>query len=146
MRLPLHVDYALRMLMQLGVQDQRLTTIAQTANTYGISKNHLMKVAHNLRQLGYVEAIRGRSGGLKLAMPAEDINIGRFVRDMEAGSALVECFPGGSGGCLITPSCRLKGMLANAMEAFYESLGQFTLADLINSNAPLREALLLDVK
>lgn len=144
MRLPLHVDYALRMLMHLGVQDQKLTTISATADIYGISKNHLMKVADNLRQLGYIETVRGRSGGLRLSMTPEEINIGTIVRTLEAGSALVECFPGGSGGCLISPSCRLKGILAKAMEAFFEELNRFTLADLINSNTPLRKALLLE--
>lgn len=146
MRLTAHADYALRLLMYLAVQEDELITISASAEHYGISKNHLMKVAHKLGQLGYIETVRGRSGGLRLARDANSINIGDVVREIEVGDALVACFPNGSGGCLISPSCRLKGILAEAIEAFFQSLDQFTLANLVDGNNPLKKALSLDPK
>lgn len=144
MRLTVQTDYALRLLMHLAVQDPELTSISASADRYKISKNHLMKVAHNLKNFGYVEPVRGRSGGLRLAVKAENINIGEVIRRMEASSALVACFPQGGGGCTISPACRLKSILADALEAFFASLDGYTLSDLVSQNSELQEALLMD--
>lgn len=138
MRLTVQTDYALRMLMHLAVNTRRLCTINEVAERYGISKNHLMKVAQALVGAGVVESVRGRWGGLRLAGDAADIGLGAVVRPLEAGSALVECFPGGSGRCLITPSCKLKGVLAEAQEAFFSVLDRYTVADLVKRNPALR--------
>ncbi|NKB19292.1 MAG: Rrf2 family transcriptional regulator [Alphaproteobacteria bacterium] len=137
MHLRLQTDYALRLLMHLAVANEPLTTIAASAKRYGISKNHLMKVAHNLVQLGYVVSVRGRTGGLKLAKDAGAINVGAVIRALEADAALVVCFPNGAGGCCITPSCRLKGLLVDAEEAFYKTLDKATLNDLVVGNDDL---------
>lgn len=142
MRLNVQTDYALRLLMYLAAKDQGLTTIAESAARYNISKNHLMKVAHQLGRFGYIETIRGRSGGLKLARKAGKINIGEIVRKFEEESALVACFPSGGGGCLITPACRLKSALANALDAFFDTLDQYTLEDLAGRNPELRQLLI----
>lgn len=91
MRLTVYTDYALRLLMYLAVKDDGLATIAEVANSYGISKTHLMKVAHQLGQAGYVGTIRGRGGGLRLAMPVERINLGQVVRHTEPDMAVVAC-------------------------------------------------------
>ncbi|WP_425408581.1 RrF2 family transcriptional regulator [Hyphococcus sp.] len=138
MRLNLQTDYALRMLMHLAVNTDRLCTIADIAARYAISKNHLMKVAHALGKEGYIETIRGRTGGLSLALPADEINIGEVVRKMEADFALVECFQGGAGECVITPACRLKNVLSEAVCAFFSVLDNYTLDDLVRRNAKLR--------
>ena len=144
MRLTVQTDYALRLLMQLAVQSPELTSISESADKYKISQNHLMRVAHNLKHFGYVESVRGRSGGLRLAVKAENINIGEVIRRMESSSALVACFPEGGGGCIIAPACKLKSILADAMEAFFATLEGYTLSDLVSQNIELREALLVD--
>lgn len=138
MRLNLQTDYALRLLMHLAVNGDRFSTIADIAHRYDISKNHLMKVANILAREGVIEAVRGRSGGLRLAKPAETLNVGAVVRLMEADLAIVECFQGGKGECLITPACRLKGVLKEALEAFLDALDQYTINDLVARNGKLR--------
>lgn len=145
MKLTLLSDYSLRMLMHLAVNQDVLVTISETADRYKISKNHLMKVAHQLGQLGYIETIRGRSGGLRLAKSSHEIILGQVIRNMEQHSVMVECFPGGKGGCLITKECRLKSILKEAQNAFFQHLDNFTLADLVSENAGLERLLLQTV-
>ena len=141
MRLTVQTDYALRMLMHLACRAGALVTIQEIAERYGISKNHLVKVAHGLGRAGHIEAIRGRNGGLRLARPAKAILVGAVARQTEQGSALVECFPGGSGKCRIKPHCRLKGVLAEAQEAFFTVLDRYTVHDLVKRNPALLELL-----
>ena len=138
MRLNLQTDYALRLLMHLAVNGETLSTIADVAERYDISKNHLMKVAHVLGREGVIETVRGRAGGLRLAQPADEINVGAIVRLMEADLAIVECFQGGAGECLITPACRLKGVFREALEAFLSVLDQYTIDELTRRNNKLR--------
>ncbi len=92
MRLTVYTDYALRMLMYLALKDDGLATIEEIAQSYGISKNHLMKVAHQLGVAGYVDTVRGRNGGLRLAKPAKAIGLGEVVRHTEPDMAIVMCF------------------------------------------------------
>jgi Rrf2 family nitric oxide-sensitive transcriptional repressor len=116
--------------MFLAVKDGH-HSIAEIARTYGISKNHLMKVAQRLTAEGFVESVRGRSGGLKLARPAHALNIGSVVRTIEDTGTFVECFDAASNSCVVTPVCGLRHTLAGALEAFTLHLDQFTVADLI---------------
>jgi Rrf2 family nitric oxide-sensitive transcriptional repressor len=106
-------------------------SIAEIARAYGISKNHLMKVAQRLAAEGFVESARGRNGGLKLARPASALNIGTIVRTMEDTGTFVECFDAATNSCVVTPVCGLRHTLAGALEAFARHLDQFTVADLI---------------
>ncbi len=130
MRLTSYSDYALRMLIYVAVHPDQFVTISEIAKSYGISKNHLMKIANELAVAGVLEAVRGRNGGLRLARPAEDISIGAVVRMTESRSDLVECFDPATNTCVITRACRLKHLLAQALEAFYLHLDGATLADL----------------
>lgn len=130
MRLSLQTDYALRTLMFLAVKDGH-HSIAEIAQAYGISKNHLMKVAQRLTAEGFVESVRGRNGGLKLARPANALNVGSIMRNMEDTGAFVECFDATTNRCVVTPSCGLRHALAGALEAFARHLDQFTIADLV---------------
>lgn len=132
MRLTRYTDYAMRVLLYLGAQPDRVCSIGEIAKAYGISQNHLMKVAHDLGKAGYVEGVRGRSGGIRLARPADRINVGAVVRRTEEGFELVEC-----GSCLIAPACGLTGVLAEALAAFMEVLDRYTLADLLKKRGKL---------
>lgn len=143
MRLTLHTDYALRLLMYLAVKPDGRATIREVAEAYGISRNHLVKVAHELGRAGFVETLRGRGGGLRLARPAEAIGIAKVVRAMEEDFRLVECFDPQTDRCRISPSCRLKRLLRQALEAYMEVLGKATLADLVDKPKPLRRLLAL---
>ena len=130
MRLTTFSDYAFRVLIYLGGA-QELATIADIANAYGISENHLMKVVHQLARLGYVETVRGKGGGMRLARPPREINVGEVLRATEDGFALVECMGEGGSDCRIARACALKGALGEALSAFLETLDRYTLADLV---------------
>ena len=136
MRLKTYTDYTLRVLIRLAVQPDGLTTIADIANGYGISENHLTKVVHHLGLAGYVETIRGRNGGLRLAKSPAEINIGEVVRRMEPDLDIVPCF-NASGACVIQPACILKGALDEALDAFLAVLDRYTLADLTKARRKL---------
>lgn len=130
MRLTDFSDYALRLLMYAGARKDRLITIEKTAKLYGISRTHLMKVANQLTRAGFLKAVRGRSGGLMLAMQPQKIGLGDVLRATEPDFALVECFRDDD-HCLIRPRCRLRGVLAEALAAFAATVDRYTLADLM---------------
>ncbi|HEX5514185.1 MAG TPA: Rrf2 family transcriptional regulator [Gammaproteobacteria bacterium] len=144
MRITRYTDYSVRTLIYLGVKGEGLSTIQEIADSYGISKNHLMKVVHDLQLRGYIDTIRGKNGGLRLRLPPEEISIGRLVRETEEDKALVECF-GPDNTCVITPFCDLKHVLAEAQEAFFKVLDGYTLADMLNPKrrSGLEQALML---
>ncbi len=137
-------DYSLRVLMYVGLKNEELTTIREIAESYGISRNHLMKVVQELNNKGHIQAIRGKNGGLRLNKRPEDINIGALVRETEQGTVLVDCFVGGS-GCVITPACQLKHIFAEAQEAFFQTLDKYTIADLLPADKQLPLAELLGI-
>jgi Rrf2 family nitric oxide-sensitive transcriptional repressor len=128
-RLTLHTDYALRMLMLLALEPEELHTIASVAQRYRISRNHLMKVAQTLIQAGFVASVRGRHGGLKLGMDPAAIKIGAVVRATEDGFTMVECFDRKRNTCVVTPACGLRKPLDEAVQAFLEVLDRTSLAD-----------------
>lgn len=130
MRLTHFSDYALRVLLFAAAAGDRLVTIDETAKVYGISRAHLMKVVNQLTRAGFLAAVRGRAGGLKLARPPEAIRLGDVVRATEPDFALVECFSPDC-ACRIMPRCRLRGVLNEALDAFHARLDRSTLADLM---------------
>lgn len=140
MRLTTFTDYALRVLVYLGVNDRELATVGGIAAAYGISANHLMKVVHHLGQRGYVETVRGKGGGMRLAGPAAAINLGALVRESEGGK-LAECFDRATSACRIQGSCVLRGVLEEALEAFFAVLDRHTLADLLRPQRKLARVL-----
>lgn len=147
MKLTLYTDYSLRVLLYLASSPDhnKLIQIKEIAEAYGISKNHLMKVTFHLGKLGYVETIRGRNGGLALAQEPKDVNIGELVRQTEEDFHIVECFHDHS-SCVISPHCKLKGVLYQATQAFISVLDQYTLEDLIVNKEQLTTLLFTDVK
>ena len=142
MRLTFYSDYSLRLLMYCAVRPGELVTIQEVANAYRISKNHLMKVAFELGRKGYLETVRGRGGGLRLARPANKIGLGQIVREMEEDFTMVECFDPKANQCVITGPCRLKGALSRALKAYLAVLDEYTLADLAVEHPVLSRILL----
>src|SRR5882757_2602644 len=124
MRLTRHTDYALRMLIQLGVHTDRLVTVNETAQTYQVSKNHMMKVAHRLCLEGFVKTVRGNGGGLRLAKHPSDINVGDVVRKIENDFSIVGCFAPRNEACRISSACLLRSALRRALAAFHEILDE----------------------
>jgi Rrf2 family transcriptional regulator, nitric oxide-sensitive transcriptional repressor len=140
MRLTNYTDYSLRVLIYIGTKSrQELSNIKEIAEVYGISKNHLMKVIYQLGKNGYIETIRGRNGGFRLARPASEINIGDVVRKTEEDFHLVECFKEKNSECAITSACRLRHIFHQALEAYLKVLDQYTLADLIINQNELKQ-------
>jgi Rrf2 family nitric oxide-sensitive transcriptional repressor len=144
MRLTVYTDYALRVLMYLALKEDGLATIAEIARSYGISKNHLMKVAHELGVGGYVETVRGRHGGLRLAKDVDAIILGEVVRRTEPDMAVVSCFKPIDGPCTIKPCCVLRDALARACGAFIDVLDGYSLGDLIRPKSRLRKLLAIN--
>jgi Rrf2 family nitric oxide-sensitive transcriptional repressor len=143
MRLTTFTDYCLRVLMHVGAAPDALVTIDEIAGSYGISRNHLMKVVFRLSQLGYLATVRGKGGGMRLAKAPDQINIGRLVRQTEEDLSLVECFVGREQQCRIASVCVLRNALGEALNAFLDVLDGYTLADLLKPKR--RIAQLLDI-
>ena len=144
MRLTVYTDYSLRTLLYLALRDaDYLATIQEIADTYNISKNHLMKVTYELGKLGYIDTIRGRGGGIRLAVDPSSITIGQVVRQTEDDFNIVECFNHEQNLCIISPACKLKHILYDAMQAYLNVLDQYTLADVAQNKDELLELLKL---
>ncbi|WP_448954967.1 RrF2 family transcriptional regulator [Labrys neptuniae] len=126
MRLTRYTDYAMRVLLYLARKPDSLCSIADIARAYAISQNHLMKVVNDLVNAGYLESVRGRYGGIRLAKPATEINVGALVRHTEDDFDLVGC-----GTCIIAPACGLTSVLDEALQSFLATLDRYSLADVI---------------
>lgn len=139
MQLTRYTDYAFRMLIYLSLQteDTRIT-INDIAEHFDIPRNHLIKVAHRLGQLGYIHTTRGKGGGVMLGMPTNEIGLGDIVRNMETQLDVVNC---DQPVCPILPQCKLRGVLAKARNAFLETLDEYTLADLKQRPSQLKTLL-----
>jgi Rrf2 family transcriptional regulator, nitric oxide-sensitive transcriptional repressor len=147
MRINTYTDYSLRVLIHAAAKYPVLATVQEVADAFAISRNHLMKVISELARAGYLKTQRGRTGGFTLARPANRLKIGEIVRFCERDSVLVECFDPVSNRCAITPACRLKFHLHEALEAFYAVLDRYTVADLYDRpEAVLRHLGLLAAK
>ncbi|WP_103705932.1 RrF2 family transcriptional regulator [Paraburkholderia eburnea] len=140
MRLTDYTDYSLRVMLYLALRRDGLSTIQDISDAYGISKNHLMKVVQRLGELGWVDTVRGRNGGLRLAPNSLALSVGAVVRQTESDFALVGCFPDEQGErrqCVIEPQCRLKHALAAARDAFLGELDRHTIGELAQPAAGL---------
>ncbi len=128
MQLTRHTDYALRVLIYLAVNPDRLSRITDIAEAYDISRHHLVKVVHELAGHGHILTYRGKHGGMRLARPPAEIRIGGVGRDMEENLEIINC---SAPMCIILPDCRLKGVLNDARDAFMATLDRVTLAELV---------------
>jgi Rrf2 family nitric oxide-sensitive transcriptional repressor len=140
MKLTRFTDYSLRVLMHLGLQENDRITIREISESYGISRNHLMKVVSLLTRMGYLDARRGPGGGIALARPASEICLADVIIDMEDDLNMVECFCA-DGECIIAPVCELKCVLDQALTAYLDTLRAYTLTDLLISKKKLGKML-----
>lgn len=140
MRVTLNTDYSLRVLMYLATKGEELSTIQEIADSFDISRAHLMKVVHHLGRLGYVTTVRGKHGGMKLLKAPRDIQIGAVVRDTEEDLAVLGCLDTPD-YCVISKACILRGAFDKATKAFLAVLDEYTLADLVKPRVILANLL-----
>ncbi len=141
MKLTSFTDYSLRVLIYLAADPERRATVAGIAQAFGVSVNHLTKVVHFLGKQGWLATTRGHGGGLGLAVAPEAIRVGRVVRATEGQALAAECFGDTPDNCSIANICRLRGVLHQAVEAFYRVLDDYTLADLVHNRSALAQVL-----
>lgn len=136
MRLTLFTDYALRILLVLASRTEELVTISDISDAFGISRAHLMKVTHVLGKTGWVDTVRGRSGGMRLASDPRELRLGQVVHRLEEDFALVECM-GENNQCVLTGGCGLEAALKQAVDNFIRDLDRYSLADLVDTSPAL---------
>jgi Rrf2 family nitric oxide-sensitive transcriptional repressor len=141
MQISAYSDYSLRVLMQAALRSPARITVDEVAQTYGISRHHLVKIVHDLGRSGYLATQRGIGGGFTLARPPGEIRLGDIVRLGEDTETVIECMDKNHRPCRIAPACRLKGVLDEAAAAFFEVLDGYSLADLVQRPAKLRAVL-----
>lgn len=142
-QLTTHTDYALRILMALGLSAPDKMTATEIGNAYKISVHHLLKIVQQLNELGYVETLRGKTGGVRLSKSPDEIVIGKLIREVENDLGVVACLRKGGEPCIIDGTCRLRGLLDVASQAFLNVLDQYTLADVLKPKAKLVQLLAL---
>ncbi|MBW7920765.1 MAG: Rrf2 family transcriptional regulator [Rubellimicrobium sp.] len=144
MRLTVRTNLAARALMACAANPDRVLRTQDIAERCNASVNHMFQVVNALQEHGFIETIRGRSGGVRLARPPERISVGAMFRDLEGSVPFTDCFEGGAGTCPLHGSCRLAAYLRRAVEAFYHELDMVTLADLVKGNCGLEALLDMD--
>ena len=140
-RLSVYSDYSLRVLMQAALRSPERVTVDEVAETFGISRHHLVKVVHDLGRNGYLQTQRGVGGGFTLARPPGEISLGDVVRLGEESDVVIECKDRPSTPCRLLPACRLKGVLDEAAAAFFAVLDGYSLAELVKRPARMRAVL-----
>ena len=141
MKLTQYSDLGLRLLMYLALRYGKTATIREVSVRFAVSKNHMVKISHQLTKSGLIESTRGRNGGVRLARPPENISVEEALYATEDNFDLVECF-GANNRCVITDVCKLSGVLDNAREAFFGVLRKVSLADLVKSGKTLEKSLM----
>ncbi|WDZ79343.1 Rrf2 family transcriptional regulator (plasmid) [Ensifer adhaerens] len=136
MRLTKYTDYAMRLMIYLGSRPSGLSSIREISDAFSVSQNHMMKVVQDLASAGFLESVRGRNGGIRLARPANEIGLGALLRHTEVLTDLIDCE-----GCRIAPACTLPVVLSEATAAFVSVFDKYTLADLIGRRSALGELL-----
>lgn len=137
MQLTIFTDYCLKSLTYLAARPNKMSTVKEISEHYGISRNHLVKVIHRLAQLGYIETTKGRSGGIKITKDAANLRLGDLVTEFEPNLFLVECFNRETNRCNIIDSCQLKHYLFEATQSFINVLNKYTLADAVRKSTLL---------
>jgi len=140
MQLTRYTDFGIRTLMYLAIQPDRETLfhISEITDVFELSPNHVSKIVHHLGKLGYLETIRGKSGGFRLGMSPKDINVGELVRVLENSLVPIDC---SKPYCRFTPSCQLKGVLGDAVAAYLAVIDAYSLYDIVSNRDELKQLL-----
>jgi Rrf2 family transcriptional regulator, nitric oxide-sensitive transcriptional repressor len=146
LQLTLHSDYSLRVLIYLAENPGRMVSTEEISDAYGISRHHLVRVIQTLNEHSFVKVSAGRGGGAALASTPEEINIGQVIRKTESNFRIVECFDLAANTCPIVPVCKLRGVLAHALDGFFKILDEYTLADMVRMPAGTRISSLLQIE
>nr|WP_306263755.1 iron-responsive transcriptional regulator RirA [Pararhizobium sp. IMCC3301] len=144
MRLTRQTNYAIRMLMYCAANDGQLSRVGAIATAYGVSDLFLFKILQPLVEAGFMETVRGRNGGIRLAKPAGSISLLDVVKTTEENFAMAECFEDDGTDCPLLGSCALNGALHEALDAFFAVLGRHTIDDLVVPNPMLGSLLGLE--
>lgn len=144
MQLNVRSNHAMRLMMYCALNNDAVTPIVNIARACNMSETHLAKIAHALAARGFVETVRGRHGGVRLAMSADELNVGEIVRSMEFTACLVECLDPAANTCPLIDVCRFRAIIGEALEAFFKVLERYTLADLLSDGGKLRKAMGLE--
>ncbi len=140
MKLTHYSDLGLRLTMYLALRRGEAVTIGEASERLAVSKNHLVKVSHQLTRAGLIESLRGRNGGVRLALSPERLTVEQVLRATEDNFDLVECF-GDANTCAISGACKLGAALADAREAFFAALRRVSMADLVGNGRALERSL-----
>ena len=143
MQLTQYTDYSLRVLIYLAKNPEGLATVSEIAEYHGISRNHLVKVIHNLATKGFILTTRGRNGGMKLSRPPAKIILGDVIRNTEPNFDIAECFNSANNCCVITLGCGLKSIFREAQTGFIKAMDKYTLADAVTRDSPLSKPIRL---
>lgn len=141
MQLTLRSNHAMRLVMYCAVNEGKVAPVAEIARACNMSETHLAKIANRLAALGFVETLRGRAGGVRLAHPPEELNVGEIVRASEFGRSLVECLSPETNTCPLIKVCRFRTVIIQALDAFLAVLDRYTVADLVEEQEALRNTL-----
>lgn len=144
MKLTSYTDYSIRVLIYLGINDDRLCTSSEISEFYGISRNHLAKIIHQLSSLNLIESFKGASGGIKLALAPKEINLGKLIRKTEPDFNIVECFNTNGNTCRISPICKLKSIFNESTNAFLKNLDKYSLKDILKNKSDLKKLIQLN--
>jgi Rrf2 family nitric oxide-sensitive transcriptional repressor len=142
MQLTLFSDYSLRLLMYLGLKPDEVVPIGEIAGAFGASRHYMLKVMNELVHLGYIEAARGRHGGVRLVKRPEDVRLGEVIMRTEPCGGVLACIEDDESDCPIVAVCRLRNVLSQALTEFYRVIDRYTLADLLAQPVPLTQLLL----
>ncbi|HEY0276342.1 MAG TPA: Rrf2 family transcriptional regulator [Paenirhodobacter sp.] len=143
MRLTIRTNLAMRCLMFCAVNKNRIVRKHDIAALCNASENHLAQVVNTLAQQGFVETQRGRTGGLRLARPMDQIGVGEVLRAFEAVLPFAECFDPETNTCPLSEACIFRSALSAALEAFYRAMDDWTIGDLVRDNSALDRILTL---
>jgi Rrf2 family iron-responsive transcriptional regulator len=144
MRLTRQTNYAVRIMMYCAANDGRLSRIPEIAEAYSVSELFLFKILQPLVEHRLVETVRGRNGGVKLGRAAKDITLFDVIRVTEENFAMAECFENDATECPLVDSCALNAALREALNAFFEVLGRYSIDDLVRARPNVRELLGID--
>lgn len=131
MQLSKFSDYSFRALIYLAKNNERLCTVDELANKLNTSEYHMKKVIYHLAKTNYIISIKGRTGGLKIGLKPEEINLGDILKISENNLNILECFNNSNNCPLISSECQLKQITTKALEQFIKEFSNYTLADLL---------------